>query len=127
MSPGYLVIDVQQALQKVSPVKAKHGLEIIVAPTTGFEGRFERLFNFGVIKRIKRRIALAVRELESVSDTGDAAHPVVERAVRVLVALAQRELIAHVPGEQLVSARAGQDDLVSPLDLREYVVKWKDH
>ena len=68
-----------------------------------------------------------MRQLEFRTGRFEVLHFRIERLVRILIALAERELITHIAGEQLVAAGSGEDDLVTPLDLAEQIVERQDH
>src|SRR5205823_2173605 len=106
--PGQLVVDVEETPQKMTPVEPKHRFELVVASTAGFVRGGKRLLDLGCVETVERRIALPVRELEAGGGRRHSLHALIQRAVGVLVALPERQLIARVSRKQLVAAGAGE-------------------
>ena len=54
-------------------------------------------------------------------------HPLVKRAIRILVAHPKGKLVADIATEELISTASSQNDLVAALHLRQDIVQRQDH
>src|SRR5439155_9122174 len=87
----------------------------------------ERFLGARVIELEERGITLAVGRLKPVRHGFKPAHLFIERPIRILITLAQAQLVSHITAEELVSAGPRQNHLVAALDLSQEVVQGQDY
>src|SRR4029453_1377561 len=126
MTPGELVVDVEQPFEKVAPVEPEHGVELVITSPASLVGGRECLLDLGAVEAVGGTIALGVRELEAVRDGSDIPQALIQAAARVLKTFPERELVPRISREELVAAGAGKDHLVATFDLRQQIVERED-
>src|SRR6266536_2560744 len=99
MTAAHLVVDVQQAGEKVAPVEPQHRREIVLVDATFVECRLKGLRDRRLVELVKARIPFPMSQFESLAGTVEALHLREQRLVGILIALPKRQLISDIPGK----------------------------
>src|ERR1017187_973122 len=122
MPSAHLIFYVEEALEKVAPVERKHRAEIAAAVPAHFKVIAERSFDGGIVEGVQLRIAFLVSHLKTIWNPFHGLHLLVKRPIGILKAVAKRQLVADVSGEQFIPTRAGENDFIAPLYLCKQIL-----